>query len=208
MSRITGKHQHWDEFHWEEEIRRDERRISGYFRELASCLDLPCEEELIYDQLASQTDLVPSSDAAESLYNWLNGNEEDADDECAGESRNRRRTVEAATVDELDMLCSEWNILISVPMPEAVLFAALGTSCAFAKLLARAADFFEPAPGEYTPALLLSLGKRTLRDLNDTAARISGFASCNSCFRDKCSELVNRLAEIRERIICRLEQLR
>ena len=44
MSKFSKHHQHWDEFRWEEEIRRDERRISGYFHELAACLDLPDEE--------------------------------------------------------------------------------------------------------------------------------------------------------------------
>ena len=46
MSRITGKHQHWDEFHWEEEIRRDERRISGYFRELPLSDFNPCNSRI------------------------------------------------------------------------------------------------------------------------------------------------------------------
>ena len=53
----------WNEFQWEHEIRRDERRISCYYRELPACLDLPGEEEMIFSSLLSRPDLVPITDA-------------------------------------------------------------------------------------------------------------------------------------------------
>ena len=80
------QHKNWDEYKWEEEIRRDELRINRYFFELVPYMDLPGEEEMVIDQLASQSDLVPVGAANSSaLANWCyfaneDESEEDEDD--------------------------------------------------------------------------------------------------------------------------------
>ncbi|MBR7107524.1 MAG: hypothetical protein IKC89_03810 [Lentisphaeria bacterium] len=204
MGKFTGKHQNWNEFQWEEEIRRDERRISGYFRELAACLDLPDEEELIFGQLSSQMDLVPSSEAAESLHNWFTDNDENEDEPL--EISNPARTADTAVIEELDMLSSEWNILTATPMPESLTAQVLGCSCAFAKLLARTSDFL--TPGENcTTALQISLGKRSLSDLKDTVNALVAIASRHPFFREQTPFFITRLAELRERLIEKLTSL-
>ena len=205
MGKFTGKHQNWNEFQWEEEIRRDERRISGYFRELATCLDLPDEEELIFGQLSTQTDLVPSADAAESLHNWFTDSDENEDEQFDPVSAHR--SMETAVIEELDMLCSEWSILTAVPMPEALAAQALGCNCCFAKLLARASDFLDPGP-DCSEALQLSLGKRALSDLNDTANALDSIAASHPFFRERTPFFIGRLGEVRERLIEKLESLR
>lgn len=59
MGDIPRPQDNWNEYRWEQEIRRDERRISCYYRELPACLDLPGEEDMIFSSLLSQPDLVP-----------------------------------------------------------------------------------------------------------------------------------------------------
>ena len=83
--------QNRSEFDWEREIRRDERRISKYYRELMYCLDLPGEEEMIYDQLAAHPGLVPAgSDPAHwRLWDCLDLDPEE--ENAAGEPRRRRK---------------------------------------------------------------------------------------------------------------------
>ena len=202
MGRFSKHHQHWDEFRWEEEIRQDERRISGYFRELAACLDLPDEEELIYGQLASRNDLVVA-ETSDPIRNINSYDDEDMEEE----NRSPRRSVESATVDELDMLCAEWNILTAVPLSFRQQTAALGCSCAFSKLLARCADFLEP--GEHcTTALLISMGKRTLRDLNETVQFLDKMSEIIPELDQEIGRFISRLGEIRERLISRLDSLR
>ena len=202
MGRFSKHHQHWDEFRWEEEIRQDERRISGYFRELAACLDLPDEEELIYGQLASRNDLVVA-ETSDPIRNINSYDDEDMEEE----NRSPRRSVESATVDELDMLCAEWNILTAVPLSFRQQTAALGCSCAFSKLLARCADFLEP--GEHcTNALLISMGKRTLRDLNETVQFLDKMSEIIPELDQEIGRFISRLGEIRERLISRLDSLR
>ena len=71
MSRFRNQH-NWNEFRWENEIRSDERRINRYFAELASCLDLPGEEEIIAGLISETQGLVPAaaSGSAELFRPW------------------------------------------------------------------------------------------------------------------------------------------
>ena len=202
MSRFSKHHQHWDEFRWEEEIRKDERRISGYFHELGACLDLPDEEQLIYDQLAGRNDLV-IAETPDSVRNIFSDEDDDADTD----SHSPRRSIESATVDELDMLAAEWNILTCTETFRKDQPLILGCSCAFAKLLARCADFLEP-DADCTPFLLISTGKRTLRDLNETVQFLSRAAQSHPELQEDVERFISRLGEIRERLISRLISLR
>src|SRR5574344_611219 len=80
----------WNEYQWEHEIRRDERRISRYFRELPACLDLPGEEDMIFNSLLSHTDLVPTAGTPAALRCWYNSDDDDSDDfEDEPETANR-----------------------------------------------------------------------------------------------------------------------
>ena len=203
MSRFNKHHQHWDEFRWEEEIRKDERRISGYFHELAACLDLPDEEQLIYDQLAGRSDLV-MADAPDSVRNVFS---DDEDDDAEMDNHPPRRSVESATVDELDMLAAEWNILTACRISPDRPAVILGSCCAFAKLLARCADFLEPDEDCAAP-LLRSMGTRTLRDLNETVQFLSCAAEAAPELQEQTAHFISRLGEIRERLVSRLISLR
>ena len=202
MSKSGKHHQHWDEFRWEEEIRNDERRISGYFHELDSCLDLPGEEQLIYDQLAGCSD-VAIAETPDTVRSIFFNDEDDADTE----EHTPRRTIESATVDELDMLAAEWNILISSRALRQNQSILIGCSCSFAKLLARCADFLEP-DADCAPALLISTGKRTLRDLNETVELLRQSASRLPELMPHVERFTSRLGEIRERLVSRLISLR
>ena len=53
----------WDEFRWENEIRRDERRICAYFSLLPLHLDMPDEEEAIARRIAADRELVSGENA-------------------------------------------------------------------------------------------------------------------------------------------------
>lgn len=77
MAEFKNNGESWNEFQWEKEIRRDERRISCYFRELPGCLDLPGEEEMIFSTLLSSPDLVPTGGNPDSLRFWQRPDEDD-----------------------------------------------------------------------------------------------------------------------------------
>ena len=118
-----------------------------------------------------------------------------------------RRSVESATVDELDMLAAEWNILTAFRMSPGKQAVILGSCCAFAKLLARCADFLEPDEN-CAPALLISTGKRTLHDLSETVEFLTRATAAVPELKQDSERFISRLGEIRERLVARLLSLR
>ncbi|MDD3885578.1 MAG: hypothetical protein PHI35_01755 [Victivallaceae bacterium] len=155
----------WNEFQWEREIRRDERRISCYFSELPACLDLPGEEDMIFDSLLSRPGLVPAS-GAESLHDWLgSSNDEDDSDDFEEPDPHRPGTE---LIEQFDRMAAEWNSNIVASVEFSGLADALGVACSYGKLLARLADFVD-AREDFERGLKVSLGKRVLADINDLA---------------------------------------
>jgi hypothetical protein len=162
MSFPRTNHRNWDEFRWEQEIRRDERRINCFFRLLPSCLDLPGEEEMISNSIASQADLLPDPSIAQgSLPPWsyLAVGEINEPSPLPAEGRRPGEYI----IESLDKLASQWNCHCA--MRPQIHYAALTICCAYAKLLARCADFFDTP--EEDAALRKCLGKRTLNDLQE-----------------------------------------
>ena len=79
---------------------------------------------------------------------------------------------------------------------------------AFAKLLARTADFTEP--GKFnTPALLTSLGKRAIADLEDLVAGLTDFYSeISPESYAGVNYFISRLALIRDQLVEKLAEVR
>lgn len=160
----------WDESRWEEEIRRDELRINCYFQTLPQCLDLPGEEEMLEDTIAARPELksgVPGMNAMSSAWSYLSGDfigpEPDDDDESGDPGFPPRRPGESV-VETIDALASAWNTCCAVDMNP--FCGPLSAGCAYARLLARTADFLDVP--ENNPALKRCLGKRALSDLEQT----------------------------------------
>ena len=193
-----------NEFQWEHEIRRDERRISCYYRELPACLDLPGEEEMIFSSLLSRPDLVPIAQNPDSLRAWHGSPEED-DEEFDDEESPRRPGSEV--VDQLDHLAAEWNMLAASRLRADLELPGLGVSCAYAKLLARVADFIDTDETR-DRALKLSLGKRSLSDLNELTGELSRLAGIQHSLREMLELHIELLAHVREQLIDLLTRLR
>jgi len=165
MAEFKNNEEHWNEFQWEKEIRRDERRISCYFRELPVCLDPPGEEEMIFNSLLSSPDLVPTGGDPDSLRYWRHPDEEDEEDYDDAEDTPHRHSG-TEIVNEIDRLATEWNVSCASSLRSTLNLRGLGIVCAFGKLLARTADFID-TDLETASGLKISLGKRALADLND-----------------------------------------
>ena len=161
----------WDESRWEEEIRRDELRINCYFQTLPQCLDLPGEEEMLAETISARPELksgVPGMNAMSSAWSYLSGDfpgapEPEDDDENEDLSFPPRRPGESV-VETIDALASAWNSFCAVDMNP--FGGPLSAGCAYARLLARTADFLDVP--ENNPALKRCLGKRALDDLEQT----------------------------------------
>ncbi len=199
MSRFRNQH-NWNEFRWENEIRSDERRINRYFAELASCLDLPGEEEIIAGLISETQGLVPAaaSGSAELFRPWsylaAHDEEQDYEEDCCS------RRPEQALVNLLDTLAVSWNRLWVSKISMEFTCHCLGVSCAYGKLLARFADFAD-ADAEKEKGLKISLGKRTLADINELAAALRFLAENYEEISDTVNKHIDDLALVRDRII-------
>ena len=174
MSTPRTHHRNWDEFRWEQEIRRDERRINCYFRTLPSCLDLPGEEELVNGTIAAQSDLlsgVTVSNGTSAPWSYLQLPEDEGEDHDDNSRPEGRRPGEYL-IESIDKLASQWNVHCA--LKQDIQYAALSIACAYAKLLARCADFLD-VPYNNIP-LKRCLGKRCLFDLLELNTFLEMFA--------------------------------
>jgi len=206
MAEFRNNEEHWNEFQWEKEIRRDERRISCYFRELPACLDLPGEEEMIFNSLLSQPDLVPTGGNPDSLRYWHHSDEDEDEDFDDPEDAGRRRPG-TEIVDEIDRLATEWTVCCASSLRSTLDLHGLGIVCAYGKLLARAADFVDTNP-ETARGLKISLGKRALADLNELVGALEQLRDLQHSLKSEISLAVELLGHVRERLIDLVEQLR
>ena len=187
----------WNEFQWEAEIRRDERRISGYFQELPSCLDLPGEEEMIYEKLFSQVDLMPVDGKTGALRNW---EDDDSEEEWENNSPPHKLLL------QLDCLAVEWNTLIVNELPTDLSAAGLGIACQYGKLLVRLSNFLDGGQQEAT--LKISLGKRCLADLNDLAGDLKRILQTMESLDPEVRAQQEMLGHIREQLLRELKAAR
>ncbi len=191
------------EFDWEREIRRDERRISHYYRELMYCLDLPGEEEMIYEQLSGRcSDPVPAGGVADVLRNRRFFEHDDDNDEDVVPPRQCSEIV-----NQVDYLSSEWCIACAAQLNDRLLApGGLGIACAYAKLLARIADFSDADPVSER-SLRISLAKRALSDLNDLAGALREISRWQRSIHRISQWHIEQLAQLREQLTDALSAL-
>ncbi|MBE6364720.1 MAG: hypothetical protein E7053_03085 [Lentisphaerae bacterium] len=202
----------WDEYQWENEIRRHENNVACFFQDLVYCLDLPIGD-VLFDPLASpaaETNTDPvSAKRSNALRQWMSEHgefEDGEDDDYQSSDAEPRHPVCFSCVDALDAMAVQWNQFAATIEKENIFEFALGINCAFGKLLARTADFTEPGE-ECTTPLLITLGKRAINDLEDLVDRLK---ECSSVFPGNMifSDLVARLAVVRDQLTAQLHTLR
>ena len=189
--------QNRSEFDWEREIRRDERRISSYYRELMYCLDLPGEEEIINEHLTGhRSDPVPVDKFGDVLYNSRRFFDRDDDDE--DEAAPPRPLSPLVTL--VDRLSAEW-CAASASILDDRLFVSGGLSiaCAYAKLLGRIADFADADPVR-EKTLRISLLKRAIADINDLAGAFQEVGNWQNSVRETATRQIEELSLLRERL--------
>lgn len=199
--------ENWDEYQWEREIRRHESRVAGFFRGLVYCIDLPAEEASADFQIGAEAPSDPVSARTNinpALQEWLQNHDSDEDDE---NTPSERHPVCFAPVDAIDKMCVQWNVIFATRVRPELSPLAMGIICAFAKLLARVADFTESGR-EFSPALLTTLGKRSLTDLKELSLMLECIAAEEPSLAQDISGIHSRLLIVREQLLNRLRELR
>ena len=184
-----------DEFDWEQEIRRDEMRISRYYRELAYCLDLPGEDEIIYEQLSGRcSDPVPTAAGEDPLrQHFFDRDDEDGDEE-------NQPHHQSVLVGRIDRLAASWCVLSASVLDRRFFVpGGLAVACAYAKLLARVSDFADADPVTER-ALCLSLAKRALADVNELLGAMYELSSWQKQLKAELGHHISGLFFIREEL--------
>lgn len=201
----------WDEYQWENEIRRHESDVACFFQDLVYCLDLPVGDVLQYPSAQPPAEM-PSDpvniNRMNALRQWMSEHEEDDGENGADQSTDcePRHPVCFSCVDAIDAMAVQWNqFAVGIESKDIYTFA-LGINCAFAKLLARTADFTEPN-SDCTIALLVTLGKRAINDLEELVDRLK---ECSALLPENqiFSYFIERLALVRDQLIEKLNLLR
>lgn len=197
----------WDENAWCREIRKDELRISGYFRALIGCLDLPGEDDMIFKRLMSQPELVPTgvTDPYRTLKNEMEAWEEE--NELDDEARENRRAHTMDVSRRVRKLAIEWNLLAAADWGKYSAGELLKITCAFGKLLSRLYNLEETDIEPETLNLRISLLKYSLADLNTLVESIIDFQN-NSNNNILPERFVEPLAFVRENLLDRMRELR
>ncbi len=196
----------WNEYQWEEELRREDRRISCYFRELPLCLDLPGEEEMIFEEMQSRPGLVPAGASPGHWRIWddpVFSREGDAGDT---EQVPIRRPGDE-WIERLDDLLVEWNALSARSLPLAFEKESLAVSCGFGKLIVRMSDFIDTEKNELA-ALKICLGKRAVSDVHELCCMLEAVAALQPSAGDLAMHLAGVLQDLREYLTDQLAALR
>ena len=156
----------WSEVQWEMEIRRDERRISRYFRELSNCIDLPGEEELIFSELASHPDLIPKGVSADEMR-FRNCFDDEEDDGSEQESL----PPQGDHIQLVDHLAVSWAAACAAENDPNAWQDGIGVSCCFSKLMSRIIDFNDAGDDDIRN-LRQSLGRRIICDIDETLVKL------------------------------------
>jgi hypothetical protein len=204
MLRHPFNQQDWNEFQWEREIRKDEKRINQYFKVLPNCLDLPGEEDTILKKLMAQPDLVPTN----ADWNGLGMPDLffDEDDEQFNMAELSRKKGSDLFI-EVQKLAIEWNIVLASDLRDALLLEGMKITCQFGKLLSRSADIVEIEDNQM-PALKISLGKRMLTDLNDLVGMLRNIKKQQTKMAIKIDSFIGHIQYIREKTIDTLTRVR
>ena len=196
----------WNEFNWEQEIQRYEEQITCFFQGLVYCIDLPAEEACANFSFGTETpSTLVATGSNPALQDWIR--EHDSEDE---EDHNRfmhRRQICLMPVDTIDQMCAEWNEIFASQLPQELITFGMGITCAYAKFLARCADFTEPSK-ECSNAMLISLGKHSLQDLLDLIFMLDEISNALPETAAKIKRQKDNLFTVREQIIARLNELR
>ena len=160
--------EHWSEFDWEQELRKDDARVNAYFQELPRFIDLPAEDEIIYRHIQRKKSLAPTGEP------WpmkLPPKEELSPEEAEEERKRWDEEWQKRPGASIYILCGR------IVRKFCTVFAEKTTTpeeaecnvrilTILGRIMARVTDVIELEPGEM-PALTIALCKRFVADTNE-----------------------------------------
>ena len=198
--------ENWDEYAWSQEIRKDEMRIAGYFRELPVYLDMPGEDNRIFESIMSQKELLPTG--VSDLRDMLQEEFDSAEEEEGDENKLPNCQFKLSMSKQLARLSEQWALLTADKVGTEKSQYVLAVVCAFGKAISRLYNIEESEDDSENSALHIGLFKRLLADLNELVKLMEEFFDILDIPSQINKEFVDQIAEIRDQAIDRMNCLR
>ena len=204
------------EFYWEKKLRQHEKSVTEYLKKLYHSLELADLECVSGVSAGGPDESFPELKDLPVFSLGKFSTENSSDDECGcGDDCSDgdddvvmpRRVTDFSPVDAVDQLAVLWNQQLIAKLPEELFDYGLGINCAFAKLIARIADFTEPCEG-IPDNLLIALGKRACAELNELLKKLSAQILRESSFALEAAFVADRLLLVRSVLTGELAELR
>ena len=162
----------WNEYDWEREIRRDERRIGCYFDLLPNCIDLPNEEDNIYSRIMSRSDLIPKG---VSVNNWSGENIFSSEESEGVDFVEIHRRDDGGFLSGIEKCAVMWNRILALELDGDCNIEGVRIVCGFGKLISRLAGMYECRIDNNVQVLELTLFKHVLSDLSEVYGMLADF---------------------------------
>ena len=176
---------HWDEFDWEKELRKDDERVAAYMDELPRYIDLPSEDAVIMKHIQEKPGLVPpDGDYSGTFLDGMFDSEAESDVDFSEDWQKKDGAEFFIAASRLARL---WAQFYAAQADPGFTVPAIRILCLYGKIMARSGDLIDMADDDYVP-LRIALVKRLLADVNDlmgqfTALReaVPDSADCAEC---------------------------
>jgi hypothetical protein len=189
----TEKYQKWTEHNWEEELKREDTKISAYLNELPLYLDLPNEEDIIFHKLNEKN--IPLHD----LPLW-----EDMDDDLDfinefSPGVKKEDSVNSKFYYNIGNLTTAINIFVST---ESNISNSISLNLLYllGKLMSLQVDIAQ-TPSSDLPNLKTALLKRQISTINKIIGILNSFKSIKTLNLKKVEEHILNTHKLRNIII-------
>lgn len=190
------------EFNYEREIRLDEERIARYFDNLPLFLDLPGENQAIFERISrNANEKVGYVDSPDALRHtapaWESDGEDPAQDDFSRSDRAFFRPEDYDMLDMLDGISCAYSECFALCGNCAAGKKYLAVICQCGKTLARISDLIYAGAEEAD--LRVALAKRSLHDLNDLAFMLEELPSYG--YKESVRQELDILQMIRQKVL-------
>ena len=161
---------HWNEFDWELELRKDDARVAAYMDELPRYIDLPAEDAVIMKHIQEKPGLIPADgDYSGTFLDNMFEPEEEGEVDFSEDWQQRDGAEFFIAASRLARMWAQFGAWTDEP---AAVRINLRILCLYGKIMARSGDLIDMEEDDYIP-LRIALVKRLLSDVNDLMGELS-----------------------------------
>ncbi|HCE43843.1 MAG TPA: hypothetical protein DET40_09875 [Lentisphaeria bacterium] len=193
----------WDEYKWEGIFREEDQCINAYMKELPRYIDLPDEEEILFNRIRKMQKALPEANLLyDKLYEYQNSFEDE--EPCLPEDW---RNLQGADIYKkvLEYACA-WTRLYVSAFNSDTMNLGLKGACMYAIMLSRIIGVME-MPADM-PALVISSCKRVNSVINDIIGLTNEISRLQPNLSIRMNDQSSRLLLVREKVLALMEENR